>query len=154
MTEYTNTCGLAGSAQSFHIVNKSSINPAPAFRMTQGTRWIWFVPVRAVAPNTTADTIVSVWAKEFGVDDQTTSTHLQTFVGDPNSPVWQAYRNAPRVYSPTVNQTVDSLGAPDTAELGLPYQMGSYQRFGSFDNNQPSVITSYAPWGTHVVAGH
>jgi hypothetical protein len=53
-----------------------------------------------------------------------------------------------------VNQTVDSLGAPNTAELGLPYQMGSYQRFGSFDNNQPSVITSYAPWGTHVVAGH
>jgi hypothetical protein len=70
MTEYTNTCGLGGSAQSFHIVNKSTINPAPAFRMTQGTRWIWFVPVRAVAPNTTADTIVSVWAKEFGVDDR------------------------------------------------------------------------------------
>lgn len=153
-TEYVNGCGLAGTAP-VTVVSKAGVNPAPAFRMTPGTQWIWDIPVRSTAPLNFAPLKVSMWANEAGVWGSTTDLSGSAFTGASDAAIWRYYKSAPR----RINQGVlrDELGYPDGPEQPVPWQWqnsagnGSYQDF----QNDPVVVTvTWSPvWGAHRVTG-
>jgi hypothetical protein len=159
MTEYVGGCSLASTSSSqFRILSNSGVSPAPAFLMTPGTRWLWYVPVVASSPQPMTTTQVTMTTVAPGVWATESSISLPTFAGDPGSPIWQHYKSAGSIIYG--GKLISTLGLPDTAEVPVPWgwrqvpstPVGSMENFKLF-GNQPVTVTSSPRYGTFRIEG-
>jgi len=154
--EYVRGCSVAAEADgTLTVLSNAGVGVAPAFRVIQGTQWIWDIPVRATSALNFADLTVQLLAKEKGVRTSITTLSAKVFSGDPRSPIWNYYKAAPRTTT-SRGVLLDQLGYPNGPEMTIPWKTDGVIGQGTVQDfqNDPTVrtITSSPTFGTHEIA--
>lgn len=149
--EYLNTCSVTGG-----VVNPDGTSTmtiwsntfGPSFHLSDGTRWRYWIPVRATA-GTYGTTTFSVAETVPGVGGTNAALRFGALVGDPGSPIWQKY---------LAIGGYPAVGAPSQADYPLPWSWpGRFQYFEADTSAQNpysrgTTITWSPTYGTHVLA--